>query len=180
MELTPLRPFFRSGMIGLCAGLAVTLGVFVWKVLREGNVGGAALALLASSVACGTLFGWFFTRYLRRSVREARPAPADARLGGRGLSWLFVLTGSGLGISAIGRHSADNGAVWAGVLAGLGVGGAIGFFVALRWITAWERAHGQELFQNRGSRKQTGTIYTREPGSGRFERGAREREPAPS
>ncbi len=173
MELIPLLRFWRDVRAGMLAGAVVAVGFTVWRVTREGDLAGSALALLAAAVVFGAILSLYLWRWVPRHWRKATPMPDDAEIMARGKArWWALLGGLAFGFAAVGR-AADDSVVIGGLLTGMVVGSLLAFTLAIARLSRWQAAHGQELLQWRRGRMRNPCHYLRDldrPPSERFAR----------
>jgi hypothetical protein len=171
MKLTPLHALARSMMVGAAGGLVLALGVVIWRAILEDAVGPTALAFLAAAVATAGLGIPVMRWSYGRSMRKAEPIPADGEEIDRGrYSTLWLIFGAASAVAAVTR-SADDSAVFAGVLTGMIAGIVIASSFLVPWLGRREAEDGRQYFHHRQSLFKQKT-YFRETtaSSGRFDR----------
>src|SRR3954454_16274338 len=104
MELIPVRPMWRSLVVGMTSGLVVVLGFVVWRALREHSLGWAAVAFGASMAVCAAIGCGLGFSPPPQNPRTAERAPDDAELGTRKrINWRFVLPGAAFALAGVAK-----------------------------------------------------------------------------
>jgi len=156
MKLTPMRPMFRSSTVGCSCALVLVVAFIAWRGLHEHDPGGTALGFAFGAIGFAAMGVPLMLWWLRRATRNAQTMPADAELTSRGRwNWRFLALGAFVGVNAVLR-GLDDRVTFAGVLAGMVLGGVLIFGSALWFLGRWEAEHGRELLQKRAWR---GTEY---------------------
>ena len=171
MKMTPLHALARSMMVGAAGGLVLALGVVIWRAISEDAVGGTALAFLGATAATVVLGIPTLRWSSGRSMRRAEPMPADGEEIDRGrYSTWFLILGAAFAVTAVAR-SADDSAVFAGVLTGMIAGFVIAASFVVPWMGRREAADGRQYFHHRKSLFKQKTYYREtKSSSGRFDR----------
>lgn len=134
----------------LMLGSAVVVGVplMIWRGHVDDQLGEAAEVFgMATAIALLFVAVWSVAR-TRWTLRRAKPAPADAHVEARKLSWRAASVGLGVlgGLAPFLRSGfEDSSAVFAGFAYGLCAGAALAVAYGLWYLRRAERRGGHEL-----------------------------------